>query len=47
MARELFDLSLDAANLTLGALTIVCAILGIIGGGELYRRSFLGTLYRK
>ena len=36
MARELFTLTLDQANLTLGALTIVCAITGILGGGELW-----------
>ena len=31
---ELFHLSSDAANLSLGGVTIVCALLGVLGGGE-------------
>ena len=35
VAVELFHLSSDAANLSLGGVTIVCALLGVLGGGVL------------
>jgi len=36
VAMEVFHLSSDAANLSLGVVTIVCALVGILGGGETY-----------
>ena len=35
VAVELFHLSSDAANLSLGGVTIICALLGVLGGGVL------------
>ena len=35
VGAELFHLSSDFANTSLGGLTIVCALVGILGGGEL------------
>ena len=35
VAVELFHLSSDAANLSLGGVTIICALLGVLGGGAL------------
>lgn len=35
VVAELFGLDPDFANLSLGGLTIACALLGILGGGQL------------
>jgi len=44
VAMEVFHLSSDAANLSLGVVTIVCALVGILGGGCLL--DLLGSTIR-